>query len=157
MALSIWSKETFGNIFQQLIIREEIARIKEKLFEEALTGENRNIMQRAIVEYNKYLHLEEMYWQQKAGYDWFESGDRNTKFFHSLVKGRRQKMKVARIQNSQGSWLEDEEYIAAEAVMHFQNQFKQERDATSFPLLSHIPKLISDEENTTLGECCVQT
>lgn len=43
-ALSIWSKETFGNIFQQLIIREEIARIKEKLFEETPSCENRAIM-----------------------------------------------------------------------------------------------------------------
>ncbi|KAK4737372.1 hypothetical protein R3W88_001069 [Solanum pinnatisectum] len=62
-----------------------------------------------------------MFWQQKAGYKWFESGDRNTKFFHSLVKGRRQKMNMARIQNSQGSWLEEEEDIATEAVEHFQN------------------------------------
>lgn len=36
---------------------------------------------------------------------------------------------------------------AAEALEHFQ----QDRNATSFPLLSHIPELIFDEENTVLG------
>jgi len=87
-ALTSWSRETFGDIFQQLIIREEIARIKEKLFEEDPSSEHRSVMQRVKAEYNKYLHFEEVYWQQKAGYEWFVNGDRNTKFFHSLVKGR---------------------------------------------------------------------
>lgn len=32
-ALSLWSKETYGDIFQQLIIGEEISKIKEDLFE----------------------------------------------------------------------------------------------------------------------------
>lgn len=32
--LSEWSRQTFGDIFQQLIIREEIAKLKEKLFKE---------------------------------------------------------------------------------------------------------------------------
>lgn len=36
------------------------------------------------------------------------------------------------------------------AVEHFQNQLKQVRDSTSFPLLFHIPELIFDEENKTL-------
>lgn len=69
-ALSLWSRETYGDIFQQLIIREEIERIKEKLFEELPSGENRTIMQREKAEYNKYLHLKESYWQQKVGYEW---------------------------------------------------------------------------------------
>lgn len=37
-------RKHLGNIFQQLVIREEIARIKEKLFEECPTCEKRNIM-----------------------------------------------------------------------------------------------------------------
>ncbi|KAH0642111.1 hypothetical protein KY285_032975 [Solanum tuberosum] len=68
-ALSLWSKQTFGDIFKQLLIREEVARIKEQHFEESPTQENRIIMQRVKAEYTKYLRLEKMYWQQKAGYD----------------------------------------------------------------------------------------
>ncbi|XP_047264042.1 uncharacterized protein LOC124896540 [Capsicum annuum] len=117
-ALSLWSKEIFGDIFQQLLIREEIAKIKEKLFEDSPTQENQAVMQRAKAEYTKYLHLEESYWQQKVGYDWFESGDRNTKFFHSIVKGRRNRLKVSRIMNDAGNWLEDEKLIADEALIN---------------------------------------
>lgn len=76
-------------------------------------------MQKAVAEYNQYLHLEELYWQKKVGYDWFENGDRNTRFFHSLVKGRRHKLKVSRIHNSQGDWLEDEFKIADKVVAFY--------------------------------------
>ncbi|KAG5585354.1 hypothetical protein H5410_045788 [Solanum commersonii] len=102
IALASWSRETYGEIFKQLILREEIARIKESTM--------RNFL----------LHIIE-----------FESGDRNTRFFHSLVKGRRQKIKVTRIQNALGQWLEDDMEISQEAVAHFQNQVKQERDQTN--------------------------
>lgn len=60
-------------------------------------------------------------------------------------------MKVNRIQNSQGVWLEEERDIIAEAVDHFQEQFQQERDASSFSLLSHFPEAISDDDNAALG------
>ncbi|KAG5571555.1 hypothetical protein H5410_061321 [Solanum commersonii] len=131
-------------------LKEEIAIIKEKLFDEDAFSENRIAMQRVNVEYNKYLHFEEIFSQQKVGYDWFENGDRNTKFFHNLVKGRRQKSRINRIENSHGDWLEEEGAIANEVVEYFDKKFQQEGDATSFSLLSYIFKAVSEEENTAL-------
>ncbi|KAH0714862.1 hypothetical protein KY284_007767 [Solanum tuberosum] len=138
-AFTIWSRQTYGDIFQQLLIREEIAKLKEKLFEEFPSQENRAVMQKAKAEHTRYLHLEESYWQQKSGYDWFESGDRNTKFFNNIVKGRRNRLKVTRILNEQGCWVEEEDQIVNEAIDNYQKQFTQERDASDFPLLHHIP------------------
>lgn len=43
--MTVWSRETFGDIFQQLLIREDIARIKEKLFAEDPSVENMIVMQ----------------------------------------------------------------------------------------------------------------
>ncbi|KAG5590910.1 hypothetical protein H5410_041424 [Solanum commersonii] len=100
-ALSLWSKETFGDKFP---------------FKE-------NVKQIAKAEYSKNLCFEESYWQQKVGYNLFENRDRNTRFFHSLVKGRRHKL---------------------------QNWFKQERDPTETSLLEHVPGLVKDEENVAL-------
>ncbi|KAH0672646.1 hypothetical protein KY290_024879 [Solanum tuberosum] len=90
-ALTSWSKEVYGDIFKQLIIREDIVKIKEKLFEEDPSSLNRVVMQKAQAEFKKYLLFEEEYWKQKAGFTWFEKGERNTRFFHSLVKGRRKR------------------------------------------------------------------
>ncbi|KAG5610650.1 hypothetical protein H5410_021931 [Solanum commersonii] len=60
-ALTIWSRQTYGDIFPQLLIKEEIAKLKEKLFEEFPSQENRAVMQKAKAEYTRYLHLEESY------------------------------------------------------------------------------------------------
>ncbi|XP_075076572.1 uncharacterized protein LOC107832616 [Nicotiana tabacum] len=79
--LSKWSRETFGDIFKQLAILEDIVRVKEMLFEEEPTIENRIVLQKAQSELKKYLSIEEKYWKQKAGMTWFAEGDRNTSFF----------------------------------------------------------------------------
>lgn len=50
LALSCWSKERFGDIFKQLKIREDIARVKEDLFVEFPTAANRYILMRAQAE-----------------------------------------------------------------------------------------------------------
>ncbi|XP_075103465.1 uncharacterized protein LOC142178046 [Nicotiana tabacum] len=66
-ALSKWSREIFGDIFKQLAILEDISRVKEMLFEEKPTIENRIVLQKAQSKLKKYLSIEEQYWKQKAG------------------------------------------------------------------------------------------
>ncbi|XP_019241256.1 PREDICTED: uncharacterized protein LOC109221250 [Nicotiana attenuata] len=83
IALSKWSKLTYGDIFKQLAIREDVVRIKEMMFEEDPSTENRIVLEQAQAELKKYLSLEEQYWKQKAGMSWFEEGDINTRFFQN--------------------------------------------------------------------------
>ncbi|XP_060170606.1 uncharacterized protein LOC132601544 [Lycium barbarum] len=109
VALSVWSKETFGDIFKQLTIREDIVKIKELLFEEDPSEVNRLVLQQAQAEFKRYMHFEEEFWKQKAGVEWKLEGDRNTRFFHNLVNGRRKRMQLNRIQN-------DEDYSILEHV-----------------------------------------
>lgn len=61
LALTKWSRETPGDIFQQLAIREEIVKIKEALVEEGPTAANRAVLRLAQAELVKYLKLEEDY------------------------------------------------------------------------------------------------
>ncbi|XP_060211928.1 uncharacterized protein LOC132639499 [Lycium barbarum] len=107
IALSKWSRDTFGDLFKQSNIRDHIFKIKEQLFEEDSSEINRMVLQRARAEFKKYLHFEEEFWRQKAGIQWYSEGDRNTTYFHSLVKGRRKKFQLNRIQKADGEWLEN--------------------------------------------------
>lgn len=98
----MWSKDNFGNIFQEIATLEDIIKIREKQFEENPSRVNRTKFFKAHVELNMHLNREEYFWRQDNGYEWFKDGERNTKFFHTIVKGRRRKLKINRIQNEQG-------------------------------------------------------
>ncbi|XP_075098996.1 uncharacterized protein LOC142175889 [Nicotiana tabacum] len=119
-ALSKWNRETFGDIFKQLAILEDIVRVKEMLFEEEPTTENRIVLQKAQSELKKYLNIEEQYWKQKAGMNWFAEGDRNTSFFHNHVNGKRKKLQLKRIKSGSGVWSEDQEQLATAVVDFYQ-------------------------------------
>lgn len=54
--------------------------------------------------------------------------------------------------NEQGCWLNQKDDIAEEAINFYQKQFIQERDSTDFSLLSHIPKMVTEEDDDLLGE-----
>ncbi|XP_060195031.1 uncharacterized protein LOC132624242 [Lycium barbarum] len=152
VALSTWSKATFGDIFKQLVVREDIVKIKDHLFEENPSEENRMVMQRAQAELKLYLHYEENFWRQKAGMDYFSEGDKNTRFFHSLLKGRRKRIQIKRIQAAAGNWLEDADRVVGEAVNFFHKQFTHEKVSEDSPILNHILELIREEDNLLLAE-----
>ncbi|XP_019225233.1 PREDICTED: uncharacterized protein LOC109206828 [Nicotiana attenuata] len=82
---------------------------------------------------------------------WFKDGDRNTKFFHAQVNGRRKKLKLTRIKNGPGNWLEEEEEeIADEAVNFYKDQFCETATPTAFHIIDHVPCLVDREHNEKL-------
>ncbi|XP_075107098.1 uncharacterized protein LOC107803644 [Nicotiana tabacum] len=99
---------------------EDIVRVDEILFEDEPTIENRVILQKTQAELKQYLSIKEKFWKQKAGMSWFAEGDRNTKFFHNHVNGKRQKLQLRRIQNGDGVWIESQDLMSNVAVDLFQ-------------------------------------
>ncbi|XP_070015222.1 uncharacterized protein [Nicotiana sylvestris] len=149
-ALSLWSKATFGDIFQKIASMEEVVLVHEAEFEANPTGMNRERLQKVQVELIKCLALEEKYWQQKAGMTWFKEGDRNSKFFHAQVRGRRKRHQLNRIQNSGGTWIEEEQEIAEEAIKFYEEQFTEAATPSSFDIIEHVPNLINTDLNAEL-------
>ncbi|XP_075092579.1 uncharacterized protein LOC142172788 [Nicotiana tabacum] len=111
---------------------------------------NRERLQKVQAEFIKCLALEEKYWQQKAGMTWFKEGDRNTKFFHAQVIGRRKRLQLNRIQTSGGTWIEEEQEIAEEAIKFYEEQFTEAATPLSFDILEHVPNMINNEQNAEL-------
>lgn len=144
------SKITFGDIFQKIASMEEVVLVHEKEFEANPTKMNRERLQSVQAELIKVLALEEKHWQQKEGMTWFKEGDRNTKFFHVQVKGRRKRLQLSRIQNSQGVWIEEVEEIATEAIKFFEEQFTETVVPSSFHIIDHVPNLIDMDQNSNL-------
>ncbi|KAG5631132.1 hypothetical protein H5410_002849 [Solanum commersonii] len=149
-ALTGWSKETFGNIFQQIATLEDIIKVKEVQLEILPSAENRMALSKAEGEVKKFLFMDEKYWKQKLGMRWFVNGDRNTKFFHSYVKGRKKKLHISEIQTPKGDTVNSNENIGAEVVKFFEEQFKQTERIENDAMLDNIPHMISLEQNAEL-------
>ncbi|KAG5585006.1 hypothetical protein H5410_045440 [Solanum commersonii] len=121
LALSKWSREQFGDIFKHLLIREEIVGLKEELFEHSPTTDNKVVLNQAHAEYKHYLHYKEEFWRQKASIQWYSEGDKNTKFFHGLVRGRRRRLNLQKIMKVARELAKGEAAVVAEATRIFQN------------------------------------
>lgn len=57
---------------------------------------------------------------------WFVHGDKNTKFFHSYVQGRRRKLHMHELQDDDGNILNTQAEIGKAAVSFFRNQFTKQ-------------------------------
>ncbi|KAH0757746.1 hypothetical protein KY290_021239 [Solanum tuberosum] len=66
-ALSAWSKEVFGNVFQQIAMLEDIIKVREAQLQIHPSADNRAALNKVEVELKNYLRLEEEFWRQKAG------------------------------------------------------------------------------------------
>ncbi|XP_070057420.1 uncharacterized protein [Nicotiana tomentosiformis] len=97
IALSKWSRLTYGDIFKQLDLREDVVRIKEILFEQEPTVENRIVLQKAQSELNRYPSIEEQYWKQKAEFVKWRSIFENILLTQEIVTDIRLRGKSANV------------------------------------------------------------
>ncbi|XP_049406447.1 uncharacterized protein LOC125870147 [Solanum stenotomum] len=88
--------------------------------------------------------------KQKTQLQWFREGDANTKYFHSLMRGRRRKLFIHQISNESGEWIQGDVNIARATCAHFQNIFTGHQDNINEEILQCIPRLITDEQNKAL-------
>ncbi|XP_070026560.1 uncharacterized protein [Nicotiana sylvestris] len=98
----------------------------------------------------KYFALEEEFWRQKAGMLWFKDSDRNTKFFHTQVNGRRKRLKLSSIQNSLGNWIEEDHLIAEETISFYKDQFTESAVPNDFDILNHVPSMVDNDQHERL-------
>lgn len=99
----------FGNIFQKIATLEEVNKAQEVQFKVDLSGPNKETLHKAQAKWKKQLQWKKKFWKHKAGIEWFQDGERNTKFFQTIVNWRRRRLRVNMIQNDEGVWLKQQE------------------------------------------------
>ena len=62
---------------------------------------------------------EEIHWRQKVRVKWVKKGDRNSKFFHKVVNGRRDRKFIKVLENERGLVLNNSESIKEEILRLF--------------------------------------
>lgn len=93
------------------------------------------------------LKREEEFFRQKAGFDWFNDRERNTKFFHDAVRGRRSSLKIQGIHNDKEDYLDNQDDIVEDATNFYQHQFHKQEDVDDFSMLDKLLRVVTDDQN----------
>ena len=66
---------------------------------------------------------EEIHWRQKARVKWVKEGDCNSKFFHKVANGRRNRKFSKVLENESGLVLNNSESITEEILLYFEKLY----------------------------------
>ena len=97
-----WNRDSFGKIFQKVRDAEVLLHQRELAYDVARDEISRASLGEARVIHAHALAVECDYWRQKSAIKWIQSGDANTKFFHSMVRQKRSTNSISRIKDVVG-------------------------------------------------------
>ncbi|KAL0450913.1 UNVERIFIED_CONTAM: hypothetical protein Slati_1647700 [Sesamum latifolium] len=149
--LKDWNKNVFGDIFANLTVAEEAVVQAEKRYDSTPTEANLLEMNRCTAQLQHALSIEEDYWRQKATCRWVLEGERNTRFFHSMVRKKRSRTAINSVFH-EGQLLTNEQLIKESGVDYFRSLLTTESTRTAPSLLQNIPRVISMSEGEALYE-----
>ena len=84
------------------------------------------------------MDIEESFWAKKAIKDWVQKGDRNTKYFHALVKQSRINNHVVCIRQDLGQCLEDDETFRTHIREHFEKLYQMPEEISKEDILRKL-------------------
>ncbi|WOH04087.1 hypothetical protein DCAR_0623493 [Daucus carota subsp. sativus] len=143
--IAVWNKNENGNIEEKIRTLEREQFQAEELGEEMRSKDINVQLERLYDDRAKM-------WLQKARIQWQQDGDRNTKYFHNIVKYKWSKNKIRGVLSAYGEWVDNPEQIKEEFYVYFKNFFKETHKSDIFLLGTLMEKRLSDMGSTRLME-----
>ena len=143
-----WNKEEFGNVGMK--VAELQARLAF-LETQPTTSNQIHELRKTRIELNHWLDKEGEMWRQRARKNWFQCGDRNTKFFHAKALDRQSKNHIDGIFYGNGVWHEEEAEIAGIFVDYYTGLFSSSSPMDFEEILHAIEPKVSREMNADLS------
>ncbi|XP_059306426.1 uncharacterized protein LOC132057854 [Lycium ferocissimum] len=148
--LSEWSRVAFGDILKDTKEAENQINILEKKLVDDTSEENRSALHKAKAEFTKLFKNQEAINRQRAKAKWLQDGDKNTSYFHKVIKDRRRKLNIHNILDKEGHKVSGHNQVAEVAIKNFKELFRYQECEGSYDILDQIPKLVTEEMNTNL-------
>ncbi|GJU77188.1 RNA-directed DNA polymerase, eukaryota, reverse transcriptase zinc-binding domain protein [Tanacetum coccineum] len=110
----------YGNIYERVTKwKGELQNIQARVDASPHDADLKREEARIMKEYYAAVQDEESFLCQQGKIEWLEDGDKNSKFFHAILKARNHKSRVAAIRNEEGDLFEGEK-VPDIFVQHFQ-------------------------------------
>ncbi|KAL6493346.1 hypothetical protein OROGR_033105 [Orobanche gracilis] len=151
LTLKDWNNCVFGNIFDKVAEARDRVVAAEAIFDGDPSLVNKNNLRSLNDNLIDILTMEEMFWKQKTNMKWILEGERNSKFFHDLIKKKR-KTNFIHSMVEDGTVLTEPAAIAGSAVNYFENCFKRDNWEGDRIKVELISKSIDEVDNNTICE-----
>lgn len=147
--LKTWNQECFGNVGEKLkFCCDNLNKLEVASESKTLSQIEKDLRRQLSSDIVRLHRLNERMWKQKSREKWIKEGDRNTKFFHLVAKGRQRKKNLDSLMVD-GRMITEPKDIQQAVVNHFSAQFDDEDWAR--PRLDGIPfKAISEDMASSL-------
>ena len=147
VCLDDWNKNDFGHVGQQ------IARLQKSLEWLELQPTSPSIIteiQKTTVELNCWLDKDNAMWLQRSRINWFQDGDRNTRYFHSKASARFQNNMIEGMEDSGGSWQEDMGIVKGIIVDYYSTLFSSSNPTDFMELIDAVEPKVTSAMNQML-------
>ncbi|XP_075087994.1 uncharacterized protein LOC107798356 [Nicotiana tabacum] len=128
----------FGDIYEEPKRLEKQINELEAMHVADTTPAHRVELNEAKAKYILYLKIQEEVLRQETKAQWLNEGDKNTSYFHSVIKERRKILCIQKIQDDEGQWREGDKKIAEAAISHFHKIFNHGEASNDFSALEYV-------------------
>lgn len=109
-----------GNLFEKVKeLREKVKQIQTRLDNDVHNADLKKESVAVLKEYNEAVMDEEKLLVQLANVKWLNEGDKNTAYFHQVIKGKRHKNHISIVYDEEGKRYEGNE-VPMQFVKHFE-------------------------------------
>ncbi|KAK0570758.1 hypothetical protein LWI29_005954 [Acer saccharum] len=152
MALRRWNWEVFGDIALNVTnANEKVMLIQGRIGSEGFSEDLFRLETNALADLDRVLKQQEIFLKEKSRVKWLAEGDRNSTFFHSLLKRRGGNKPLSSIQIGENISYDPTE-IGEHVSSFYQHLFSDPgNDSSDFSLIrEHVPSLVTVDENASI-------
>lgn len=147
--LKEWNWSVFGDVRVKVeTLQNKFAELETRL-QENWNAEDDESLQPCSIELKQTLTWESEMFFQKTRSRWLQEGDRNTKFFHAMIRERRRKNSLT-LQQPDGTIINNPNQISDMAAEYFSRLFTASPYVMHSDLFEGYPATVSAEVNNSL-------
>ncbi|WOL11922.1 hypothetical protein Cni_G20686 [Canna indica] len=131
LILSEWSRDKVGDIEKKLKDTEKKLALLEKKEEQDTLSENELMLRRSLLNKRTALGRQrQIKWWSRSRKNWIEGGEKNTRYYHNVVKLRRQVNLVEELE-VENRIVKDSNEMAGHTAKWYENLWKREENNSS--------------------------